>query len=304
VGGLARLTTGYANHAVLTPRDLVALYLHLTGAKHTTSPRGSYDKWRVVNRNSANLFRRREAAGYLQTCLECFLALAERAGEPWPGGLPALEQCLREYVRRALDAAATDTGADLLLLDQGVNAWRLPLSRLAPPSTFVVVHRDPRDQFVDARAALRQPGRVEPSAASFADTYQRRRRGAVRDAAKIAQAYGHRSVRVGFEDFVYDPASVHALVESLSLAGRPYRQGRFEVARARAAVGKHTRHLTREESETIAAALPEYLDERAGQRVRAGQDLVSGARSRHRAAPPRPRNTTGPGAAANPAGSG
>ena len=264
VGGMTRLATGYAEHARLTPQDLVAFYLHLTGTKHTTSARGSYDKWRIVNRNSADLFRRRAAAGYLQACLECFLVPAERAGQPWPGGVPALEQCLRTYVQRALDAAATDTRADMLLLDQRVNAWRLPISRFASPSTFVIVHRDPRDQFVDARAALRQPGRVEPSAAEFAASYRRRRRKAGRDVAEIARAYQHRSVQIGFEDFVHDPATAHELVDFLGLAGRRYRQGRFEVARARAAVGKHTRQLTPEESAVIAAALPEYLDARAG----------------------------------------
>src|SRR5690606_2972039 len=210
-------------------------------------------------------FRRREAAGYLAACLECFLDLAERAGQPWPGGVAGLEQCLREHLQHALDAAATDTGVDMLLLDQGVNAFRLPISRFAPPSTFVIVHRDPRDQFVDARAVLRQPGRVEPSAADFAAQYGQRRRRAARHAAEMARDYDHRPVQVGFEDFVYDPTTVHELVDFLGLTGRRYRQGRFEVARARAAVGKHTRQLTAEERAVIAAALPEYLDPRAGE---------------------------------------
>lgn len=72
VGGMARFTNAYVTHGAVSPADLVAFYLHITGAKHTTSRRGHYDKWRIVNRNSAALF------------------LPPPGGRGLPGGVPGV----------------------------------------------------------------------------------------------------------------------------------------------------------------------------------------------------------------------
>src|SRR4029078_597897 len=122
-----------------------------------------------VNLQSRKLLAHKATAGYLHACLASFLDVTEAAGEV---RLEELEAQFRGLVRRALDAGATDRGADLLLVDQAVTAWRLQTSRLAPPSTFVVVHRDPRDQFAEARAVARQPGRPKTTVDTFVAAYR------------------------------------------------------------------------------------------------------------------------------------
>lgn len=264
VGGLADLGARYADQGKLTAQDLVDLYLHVTGQKITSTPPGRYDRWRVVNGNSARLFRQRAAVGYLSSCLESFLELAELAtgaSQPAPA---EWERFFQGMVSRALDFAAAGSNADLLLLDQGINAWRLPISRYVPASTFVVVHRDPRDQFLDAGAAIRRRGQEPKPAAEFAKRYRRRRGKAVRDTVKLADERGHRFITIGFEDFVHDPDVARELVNSLGLSGRRYRRGGYRPAQAGAAVGAHLRRLDPTEVATIADALPEFLDPRAG----------------------------------------
>lgn len=263
VGGMADLATRCANQSELLPQDLVDHYLHITGQKLRMAPTGTYDGWSVVNRNSTRLFRTAGTAGYLRTCLEGFLELVtltlrERSSAA------ALEGHFRTYLGRALDRAASDAGADVILLDQGINAWRLPIASLAPPSTFVIVHRDPRDQFVDAQAARERSGRPARSAREYAATYRRNRNRADRHVPEIERSHGHRAVQVGFEDFVHSPATARGLVEFLGLANRAYGRGRFDAGRARASVGKHRRLIRPDELATLVDALPEFLDERVG----------------------------------------
>lgn len=263
VGGVADLGARHKETSKLSAQDLVDFYLHVTGQKLTSTARGRYDRWRVVNRNSAALSRDPRAAGYLRACLESFLELVELATGTIQPSRKELDRFFRARVARALDLAAAGVGAEVLLLDQGINAWRLPISRYVPPATFVVVHRDPRDQFVDASAALRRRGQTPKPAAVFAEGYRRRREKAVRAMPKVARRYGHRFLTVGFEEFVHDPEAVRGLVDALGLADRSYLRGRYRPRRAAAAVGVHQRTIDPAEAATIAEALPEFLDPRA-----------------------------------------
>jgi hypothetical protein len=194
-GGLADLAERRTRQDRLTAQDLVDHYLHLVGGKVTLLPPGVYNQWESVNVQSRKMLAHKATAGYLRACLSSFLDLATRGGALSP---EELEGHFRGLVRRALDAGAADRGASLLLVDQAVTAWRLPTSRLVPPSTFVVVHRDPRDQFAEARAVARQPGRPKTTVDTFVEAYRRQRTEVDAIIPGLERTYGHRLIRIAF----------------------------------------------------------------------------------------------------------
>ncbi|MPZ28097.1 MAG: hypothetical protein GEV12_17220 [Micromonosporaceae bacterium] len=261
-GGVADLVRRCETQGGLTDSDLVDFYLHLTGWKLTRHPPGTFHSRDVVNRHSAVLFRNRRAFGYLQTCLESFLELVDLTTSTKPTAAD-LVSFFRDAVGRALDAAATDAGAEVVLINQTINAWRLPLSQFLPPSTFVIVHRDPRDQYVDVRQVQGKPGLTPTTAELFARDYRRNRELTDRDVPRIAQRYGHRSYRLSFEDFVLDhERQVRALTDALGLARPRGRTGHYLPSRGRDGVGQHIGAVSPSELATLTEALPEYLDPR------------------------------------------
>ena len=262
-GGIADLASRHQQQGGLTESDLVDFYLHLTGWKLTRHPPGTFDSRDVVNRHATVLFRNPHAFGYLQTCLESFLELVDLTSAANPTAAE-LVRFFRDAVGRALDVVATDTQADVLLIDQAINAWRLPLSRFLPPSTFVIVHRDPRDQFVDVRKRQQQPGLISPTAESFVREYRLRRTGADRDLTTITTQYGHHTYRVGFEDFVLDhERQARQLTDALALSPPGDGRSHYNPRRARNGIGQHARQVDPCELAILATSLPEYLDHRS-----------------------------------------
>ena len=263
-GGLDDIATRHANSGTLSAEALVDLYLHLCGRRIVTTPADEYHQVRVVNRHSRRLHRASTARGYLLRCYERFLHLADHVDDP-ALTTSELERELREWVRVALDAAAHDLQADRLVIDQAITAWRLPAARLAPPSTFVVVHRDPRDQFVEARQALSQPGRRPPGVTPFAVNYLRRRLQVKRWIPMLQNELGHRIVACGFERFVMEHAETGpSLLDALGLADRERHGSDFEVSQSRVNVAKHPTELTRHEQRVLRLLLRRYLDDHAG----------------------------------------
>lgn len=261
-GGLDDLAKRHKEHGALTASDLVDLYLHVTGWKVTLSPPGTYDQWAIVNRNSRRMFRKPVAFGYLAALLECFreLATTPTVADTTAG----LEEHFRNHLERALDAAATDAQADLLLIDQAITAWRFDLGRLVPPSTFISVHRDPRDQYVEVREVLEQPGRRQATAESFAKRNRRNRDKVERLTPELERDHGHRIVRVGFEDFVMDhDRESRRLVDLLGLDPDRRVAGRFDPERSRANIGKHATLLDDRDRATLEAELAEFLSPHA-----------------------------------------
>jgi hypothetical protein len=272
-GGMADLTDRLGRQGRLGTADLVEHYLHLVGGKVTLLPPGVYNQWEMVNRDARHLFGHARTAGYLHACLQTFLDLARTEGRV---SAETLDDLFRDGVRRALDAAAGDTGAESLLVDQAVTAWRLPIARLAPPSTFVVVHRDPRDQFVEAREVSRQPGRARTTLESFVATYREHRELVDRVIPELERDHGHRFVRLAFEDFVLDHAGqAERLRTELRLHGRTQHATRFVPEQSRANVGKYATRLSPTETAAIATALPEYLHDLRDHELRSGAGATS-----------------------------
>ena len=259
-GGYGELAERQAVAGQLDKQALLDLYLHLIGRKYIGHGSEIYSTWGMVNRNSRRLLGQKAASGYLQACFEGFQGLATL--DP-PPSAPDLERMFRATVERALDAAATDTRAELLVVDQAVTAWRLDLARFVPPSTFVVVHRDPRDQFAEVKQVLAQPGRGRKTSRTpegFAHRYRNDREEADRLIPRLERRHGHRFVRIAFEDFVVDHEREAArLHDALGLEVADKVEQRFDPAVSIANVGKHVGRLSDAEVASLRDLLPEYL---------------------------------------------
>lgn len=258
-GGTADLAKRFRTSGDLGPADLVDFYLHLAGSKGLVGSGELYSRWGMVNRQSGKLLKHPSAAGYVAEGLACFGRLTRAAQI---GGLSVrqVNAILRDGFRDALDAAATDTGAERLLVDQAVNAWRLKIAALAPPSTFIVVHRDPRDQYADALAALDRPGRIQLSAEAFAIQFRQRRLAGEGAMARLVRKYKHRIITVPFEAFVMrHETEAPRLLAEIGFEDRRRVRRRYKVEASRPNVGKYRTLISPEDAAYLARELPEYL---------------------------------------------
>ena len=264
-GGYADLGQRLSAAGELTAADLVDNYLHIVGRKLTGTAAGVYDKWEVVNANSRRLLSDPErSAGYLAACMEGFLHLAERVGAG-PMTVEDLQGHARSTVQRALDAAATDNEATWLVIDQVVTGWHLDEAVYLPPSSFVLVHRDPRDRFAEVRGVLDQPGRRSPNRdpAHFARTARRHLAEAERRVPWLEQQ-GHRVLRLAFEDLVLEPeATIAAIEDHLGLTAAQLQERRFHPEQSRRNVGKHVALVPPEELAVLEREASDLLDPRA-----------------------------------------
>lgn len=258
-GGLGDLMTRCSTDG-LDAQALVDLYLHIRGKKALTHGPGVYSRWGKVNKHSRKLWKSNAAKGYLKVCLECFLGLyrlwMERSIRPGE-----LREFFKGYLEAAFDAAANDSEADYLLIDQAINAFRLHLAELVPPSTFIVVHRDPRDQFVDAMSVLSAPGRKALSAKEFSVSYRKRRAKATKEMEKM-KSYGHRFLDMSFEDFIVNFESSRKIVDGfIGIERDRVRKDNFVPQRSMQNIGKFGNEISGQEAEELAAGNSQFLSE-------------------------------------------
>ncbi len=261
-GGFADLGRRLADQGEFVAQDLVDHYLHLSGVKVSRKALGRYDRWRQVNTDSRRLHRARPAAdGYLAVLYRSYLDLVRLARS---GELDAtrLEGHAQGALGAALDAVATANRSDRVVVDQVVTAWKIDIARYLPPSTFVIVHRDPRDQFSEVREVLSEPGRGKRrrTPEGFADSYLTDRRFVDGWVSRLEADHGHRVLRLAFEDFVLEHERTAArLHETLGIDGATLTKSRFDPAVSRRNVGKYRHHLEPDAVEVIESELAEYL---------------------------------------------
>ncbi|TVR32871.1 MAG: hypothetical protein EA388_11695 [Nitriliruptor sp.] len=261
-GGYADLGRRLEEQGELSTQDLVDHYLHLSGVKVSRKALGRYDRWRQVNTDSRRLHRARPVSdGYLAVVYRSYLDLVRLANS---GELDAdrLEAHAQAALAAAFDAAAAVNRSDRLVVDQIVTAWKIDIARYLPPSTFVIVHRDPRDQFSEVREVLSEPGRGKRrrTPEGFASSYRTDRLFVDSWVSRLEADHGHRILRLAFEDFVLDHERTAArLHETLEIDGAALGESRFDPAVSRRNVGKYRQHLEPDAVEIIESELAEYL---------------------------------------------
>ena len=261
-GGYADLGRRVAEQGELAAQDLVDHFLHLSGVKVSRKALGRYDRWRQVNTDSRRLHRARPVSdGYLAVLYRSYLDLVGLAssGELDAGRLEAHAQAA---LAAAFDAVAAANRSDRVVVDQIVTAWKIDIARYLPPSTFVIVHRDPRDQFAEVREVLSEPGRGKRrrTPEGFAASYRTDRLFVDSWVSRLEADHGHRILKLAFEDFVLDHERTAArLHEALGIDGATLGESRFDPAVSRRNVSKYRQHLEPDAVEVIESELAEYL---------------------------------------------
>jgi len=258
-GGIAEMGKVVTVAGRLRSKEIVRFYLHLVGKQIVQLARGLYHQDRIVNRNNRRLLKNKDSLGYFYQALqllEDYWALAKKKKLSHDDFVTAS----RAGLVRMLDAAALQNKVTKLVVDQIVTAWRIPIAQYMPPSSFIIVHRDPRDQYAEVKAALSHPGRRVWSAAEFVKTIRDWRTRVDRHVATLESKYGHRVLRVAFEDFVLDHEKESARVRDfVGLPLERMNEQRFFPEVSSANVGKYASLLTPEEIRCIEAGLPEFL---------------------------------------------
>ncbi len=269
-GGMADMARRCRENGGLCKQDLVDHYLNIVGGKVRIVPPRTYDKWKRANTIHRRLMADDSAYGFLRVALSAFLKTAQRLEAGDQVNEARLERRFRRVMERGLDYAATDAAVEMLVVDQAVPAHWLRLARYAPPSRFVVVHRDPRDQFSEAKPVLERPGWKATTASEFAARYRRRREQATRMIPKLERDLGHEVLELSFEEFVAEHSSTAAkLHDFLDFPGSgrpPPEERKFRPELSRANVGKHKDLLPQEEVDVLKVELPEYLNSLADPR--------------------------------------
>lgn len=242
----------------LQTRDLLDLWLHIAGLFPKERLRGSA-LMKQTNRQGAKIYLHPNTRVYRAAIFECFLELVRNNQQLTPASYVSTVQ---DSLDRAFRASAAHIGAGLLILDQVVTAWRFEISRLLRPMPFIVVHRDPRDQFVDANCGHKKMGRKQWTASKFSQIARERREAGDRFIPMAQSDFGHRIIQLAFEDFVTQFKSesrrviLFAGLEGFEFDGR---KQKFDPRVSRKNVGKYRRYASAADLAVIEHELRDYL---------------------------------------------
>jgi hypothetical protein len=259
-GGLASIYKKLISKQKITIVEMVDLYLHLTGCFYVTTKRKEYSKLAMVNKNSKKVLASKSAATYVYELFRLWEQLDDYSQK--------VDQIPDEFIKlvktglhRAFNAVLYTNKVKILLLDQMITAWRLPTAVLLPPSKFIVVHRDPRDQYVDADDAMGMPGRPKWTTEKYVQLYRKRRLLVDEWIPKLINESGHSFLTMGFESFIVNNVkNLEKLEEFLHLEKYKFSKDltKFNPKKSIVNVGKYKKYLNKKTKEIIEHQLPEY----------------------------------------------
>ena len=202
-GGLGELYDNFREAGRLKRIDLLNLFLHLTASFYITTDEKTYSKKAKVNNASQKMLDSPKAVSYLLELFKLWHRLDEFSlkDEQSEEELVAI---IREGIRRSFNAILFTNKSKILLSDQMVTAWKLPYAALLPPCKFIVVHRDPRDQFSEVNQARGTPGRPAWTVSNFISIYLKWRSIADEWIPRLEEECGHSILRLKFEDVITD----------------------------------------------------------------------------------------------------
>lgn len=258
-GGLADLGNRLEKNNSLNAADLVDLYLHLTGNKIVHSAKTKYDPWRVVNKNSSKILKDNNSHAYLFSAFQLFWHLHSFMLQDTQT-IEEFEKISISGVKQMLNGVAGQLKANKLLVDQIITAWRLPIARFAPPSSIIIVHRDPRDQYAEAYDVRVKSGRTAWTAHEFTKIYKERRMLVSENIPILEKKYGHRFLTLSFEDFVLKhDIEVKKVLDFLQISPEDITKQYFSPEVSSKNVGKYKSMLSEKDRKIIESSIPEYL---------------------------------------------
>jgi hypothetical protein len=242
----------------------VDLYLSVVGKKKIRKGLKRRRAWETANGSNGRLACNPKYAAHQAHIYHMLADLFENTSREKNETIEAI----REHMARALGSAAQSIGAERLLIDQAANAWRINLGNYFPLSTFIVVDRDPRDQFAEAQMAWKRLTHMSKSVEKWVDDYLPIRKNYSQDMSAM-QERGYKFVEMQFESFVTnhdkDRIRLHSAL-NLDYSLKPV-EHYFSVGTSRRNIGKHHVLLDERTRSVIVAAL--------GDRLHNGSDLCS-----------------------------
>lgn len=263
-GGLSELYKSLEENGRLTKKELVRFYLHIKAGLYVDSGSAKYKRENVVNKFSRKLLESPSASLYIYELLRLWSDLdVFSMGDKQDRN--DFVSIVRKGLSRAFNAVLYQNKAEILVCDQMVTAWRLPSARLLPPSRFIIVHRDPRDQFVEAKLVKNVPGRKKQNAVKYAEVYRKRRELTEEWIPRLESESGHEFLAMAFEDFViHNEESIDKIRKHLSLDESFFDKSKtkFDPSVSIHNIGKYKNSLTDDETEYMEQQLPKYIYER------------------------------------------
>ncbi|MBN2435838.1 MAG: hypothetical protein JXK07_11295 [Spirochaetes bacterium] len=259
-GGLGDLYLKLKSDKVITIAEIVDLYLHIVGSFYVTARGNQYNKYACVNRDSKKVLDKPQSVSYVYELLILWEALREFSEKKVQTEKEFLH-IVRHGLHRAFNSILFFNKAELLLMDQMVTAWRMPDAVLLPPSRFIVVHRDPRDQYVDANSVMGDPGRSKWTADEFIKVYKSRRALVREWIPKLEADSGHTFLQISFDEFVNNPVEQKEIIDNyLKLEKADYceKMSGFNPDVSRKNVGKYKKYLKQEVQLYFKENIPEF----------------------------------------------
>lgn len=263
-GGLSELYNSLEENGRLTKKELVRFYLHVRAGLYVDSGSSKYKRENVVNKFSRKLLESPSASLYIYELLRLWGDLDAFAMQDRQD-MDDFVSIVRKGLSRAFNAVLYQNGAEILVCDQMVTAWRLPSARLLPPCRFIVVHRDPRDQFVEAKLVKNVPGRKKQDAVKYSEVYRKRRELTEEWIPRLESECGHEFLAMAFEDFViHNGESIDKIREHLSLDKKSFDKckTKFDPNVSIHNIGKYKNSLTADETGYMEQQLSKYIYER------------------------------------------
>jgi hypothetical protein len=259
-GGLGDLFAKLKSSKRISIIEIVDLYLHITGSFYVKTGVNHYNKNLCVNRDSRRVLNSPQAASYIYELLSLWESLLDFSEKNFQTEKEFLN-IVRHGLHRAFNSILYCNNAKIVLIDQMVTAWRLPLAVLLPPSRFIIVYRDPRDQFVDANNVMGVPGRHKWTKEEFIKIYKNRRASVQEWIPKLEKSSNHAFLQISFEDFVMDTAAQKSIIDNfLGLDRNSYSEelSEFDPDVSSVNVGKYKKHLKKEVQNFFKENVPEF----------------------------------------------
>ena len=260
-GGLAELYDKLEKNGRLNKSHIIRLFLHITASFYVNVDIEEYNQEAVVNKVSRRMLRSSKSTFYIYELLCLWQSLVQFSTQK--------EQTSSEFVsivrnglQRAFNAAIYKNNASLLLCDQMITAWRIPTARLLPPSRFVIVNRDPRDQFTEINQVHKGTGRPIWNTSHFITIIKKRMQLTDKWIPILESECGHSFLKLQFEDFVINHDKTVAVVRSFFKLNKEdfmKEKTKFDPKISIKNVGKYKHSLNKDEQACLERELPEYI---------------------------------------------
>lgn len=256
--GVNELYEGMRGGGRLGLQAVVRLYLHLRGKipVNVFEDRNKIHLAKVANRASRLAMKSDLGRAHSYAVKELISTLVNAVGCGEGDVLPVLVHFFQRYdseLRRL-------SGASVVAYDRAIPPQELQRRNLLGPEVAIMmVHRDPRSQFVDITHARAERAQSVMTAERFIRLIQSRRHRALEYTKSNIENFDQPVALISFEDLVTSCRARVKIREILGLAAMPYSADNFLPEASKRNMMNYEGHADQASIRAIEAALPQYL---------------------------------------------